>query len=133
MSRNCMSICISLIFCLPLFIVNCKDGTDKTKMEKKAEKPVMKKDAWIVPKVGLRYRDTPDLKGKKLGVIPFREYVQIIEETGKDMTISGVTGKWSKVVWGKKTGWVFGGFLSSSVPQNPDTSYGPYGPYGPNK
>lgn len=133
MNRASISITIFLMLSIPLFIVNCKDSSNNPKMEKKAEKPAMKKDAWIVPKVGLRYRDTPDLNGKKLGVIPYSEKVVLVEEKGNDMTISGVTGKWSRVEWNNKTGWVFGGFLSSTRPEISGNSYGPYGPYGPNR
>ena len=44
------------------------------------------------------------------GIIEGREGI------GKEITIAGATGKGSRVKWGKKTGWVFGGFLSVENP-----------------
>ncbi len=78
-------------------IVYCQNNTDTVR--------------WITADVGLNMRASPDLNAKKIGLIPYGEKVQLIEETGDAITISGATGKWSKVEWKDKTGWVFGGFL----------------------
>lgn len=53
-------------------------------------------------------RETPDERGKKIVTIPYGERVTLIEETGKDITISSATGKWTKVEWNGKESWVFG-------------------------
>ena len=62
-------------------------------------------------KAGLVMRETPDTSGKKIALIPMDEEVTLLEEKGESVTIAGKTGKWSKVTWKDKTGWVFGGFL----------------------
>jgi len=71
---------------------------------------------WVTADVGLRMREAPDLNSKKITTIPYNEEVIFLEETGDKFTISGVTGKWTKVKWEDKTGWVFGGFLSKTNP-----------------
>jgi hypothetical protein len=63
---------------------------------------------------GLRMRDAPHLDGNQLCIIPFNTEVKLLEESGEEITISGAAGKWSKVEWNGKQGWVFGGFLSES-------------------
>ncbi len=70
---------------------------------------------YVASKSGLRMRDAPDISANKIDVIPNREKVELLEETGEAVTISGATGKWSKVKWKDKTGWVFGGFLTKST------------------
>ena len=42
--------------------------------------------------------------------------MKLLEEKGEDISLAGTTGKWSKVDWNGKTGWVFGGFLSEKKP-----------------
>lgn len=75
-------------------------------------KTVKTETRYISANGGLKLRDKPDTKGKVLGIIPDGAKVVLLEETGKAMTISGATGKWSNVKWVDETGWVFGGFLS---------------------
>jgi hypothetical protein len=60
---------------------------------------------------GLRMRDKPDISGKIITTIPDKEIVDVLEEKGATLTISGATGRWCKVKWYDNTGWVFGGFL----------------------
>lgn len=62
-------------------------------------------------KAGLVMRETPDTSGKKIALIPLDDEVTLLEEKGESVTIAGKSGKWSKVTWKDKTGWVFGGFL----------------------
>ncbi|MBN1798555.1 MAG: SH3 domain-containing protein [Spirochaetales bacterium] len=57
-------------------------------------------------------REAPNLGAKKIGLIPYGEQVLLIEETGAPVAISGITGRWSKINWKGKAGWVFGGFLT---------------------
>jgi hypothetical protein len=66
---------------------------------------------YAAAKGGLVMRETPDTSGKKIGLIPMDEEVTLLEEKGEAVTIAGKKGKWSKVTWKDKTGWVFGGFL----------------------
>jgi hypothetical protein len=67
---------------------------------------------WITADAGLNMRDAPNLNAKKIGLIPYGEQVLLIEETGNPITISGATGKWSKIKWKGKMGWVFGAYLA---------------------
>jgi uncharacterized protein YgiM (DUF1202 family) len=67
----------------------------------------------VISKGGLRLRDTPDQKGEIITVIPEGEKVEMIEVTGEELTIAGTSGKWSRIRWRDKSGWVFGGFLTA--------------------
>jgi hypothetical protein len=57
-------------------------------------------------------RSSSQLKSKIIAVIPEGTRVTLVSEKGKEITISGVKGKWSRVKWKGKTGWVFGGYLA---------------------
>jgi len=78
-----------------------------------SEKISPEKARTVNSKGGLRMRDNPDQKSQIIVVIPEGEKVELLEVTGDEVTISGATGKWSKVRWKYKSGWVFGGFLTA--------------------
>jgi len=63
---------------------------------------------------GLKMRSGPDQKSDVLAVIPNGKTVIVIEEKPEEMTIGNRKGKWCKVEYDGKTGWVFGGFLKES-------------------
>jgi|GEM_PF-4292998 len=69
---------------------------------------------WVTAEPGLRMREAPNEKAKKIVTIPYGEEVIFIEETGDEITVSGATGRWTRIEWNGKTGWVFGGFLSDN-------------------
>ena len=56
-------------------------------------------------------RESPDRQARPLGNIPDSTIVAFVEETGNEVEIAGKKGKWTKISWETKTGWVFGGFL----------------------
>ncbi len=92
-----------------------KEGDSPETVIENKEIIITEKSRKIISKGGLRMRDAPDISGTKIGVIPRGEIVELLEESGETITISGATGKWSRVKWKNKTGWVFGGFLSTDV------------------
>jgi uncharacterized protein len=105
--------------------VNVKDNEGKTALSEaslKGYKDVVEylsgknNSKWVTTEAGLRMRENPDFKSKKIDTIPYADEVKILQEKGKNITISGATGKWCKVEWKDKTGWVFGGFLNETVP-----------------
>ncbi len=55
----------------------------------------------VTTKAGLNLRETADTAGKKKGVIPFGETVEITEINPAEVTIAGKTGRWVKVKWKK--------------------------------
>lgn len=65
---------------------------------------------------GLRMRSSPDIKGDLIVVIPEKRAVEVLEESGEALSISGRIGRWNRVLYNGRTGWVFGGFLSD--PEN---------------
>ncbi len=64
---------------------------------------------------GLNLRDAPSTSGKAISLVPNGVDVLVIEESGSATTIQGVSGRWTKVEWGGKRGWVFGGFLGPTL------------------
>ncbi len=71
---------------------------------------------YVAVKDGLNMREEPSPTGKKMLTISYRQEVQKLEEKPESFTIDKTEGKWTKVSWRGKTGWVFGGFLSSNAP-----------------
>ncbi|MCB1201564.1 MAG: SH3 domain-containing protein [Leptospiraceae bacterium] len=72
---------------------------------------------YVTANSGLVVRDAASTDGKKLTVIPFGKAVEASAVKNEDMTISGKTGRWTKVHYATgKTGWAFGGFLSDTAP-----------------
>jgi hypothetical protein len=67
---------------------------------------------YVAVKDGLNMREEPSPTGKKMLTIPYRQEVLKLEEKPESFTIDKTEGKWTKVTWQGKTGWVFGGFLS---------------------
>jgi hypothetical protein len=65
----------------------------------------------VTTEAGLRLRESADTTGKIIVTIPYKSVVQVLEEKGEPITISGKTGKWCRIAWKNKTGWAFGGFL----------------------
>jgi hypothetical protein len=68
---------------------------------------------YVGAKSGLMMREKPDVKGKTITLIPEGEELVLIEEKSEKINIAGKKGKWSKIKWKDKTGWVFGGFLQT--------------------
>lgn len=75
-----------------------------------------KKMRYIAASSGLSLRFAPRAGSRRVAVIPFRDEVNVEKESGRKRTIQGKTGRWSRVVWKGKKGWVFGGFLSETMP-----------------
>lgn len=59
----------------------------------------------------LALRVAPGRKSNFIRAIPYGATVQVIDRFGPDDIARGVEGKWCKVSYRGKTGWVFGGFL----------------------
>jgi hypothetical protein len=66
---------------------------------------------WVNAEAGLHIRDKASIDGNVIGAIPYAEKVMLLYEEDKLETIDGIAGKWSKIRWQEKEGWVFGGFL----------------------
>ncbi|MCU0846817.1 MAG: SH3 domain-containing protein [Spirochaetes bacterium] len=64
----------------------------------------------VIAKEGLRLRESPDQPSKAVDLIPFGERATVFQKSGRDIAISGATGKWCKIRWKGKNGWAFGGF-----------------------
>jgi len=59
----------------------------------------------------LALRVAPGRKSNFIRAIPYGAKVQVLDRFGPDDMARGVEGKWYKVAYRGKTGWVFGGFM----------------------
>ncbi|MCB1160778.1 MAG: SH3 domain-containing protein [Leptospiraceae bacterium] len=102
-------ILVSIFIFVSLFSTNCKESKSIDSRTTSSDNQTVFK--YVTPKSGLIMRSKPSTSGKKLGLIPFKSKVKIIEESKEVLTISGATGRWTKVNYNKQDAWVFGGFL----------------------
>jgi hypothetical protein len=68
----------------------------------------------VTAKAGLNVRDRADASGKKTGLVPFGETVEITETSPDEVTVAGKTGRWVKIKWKKLNGWAFDAFLGET-------------------
>ncbi|MEM7182811.1 MAG: SH3 domain-containing protein [Spirochaetota bacterium] len=61
---------------------------------------------------GLFMRQRPGTKYKKIGSIPFKAQVKVVDRFGPKDKIGSLKGYWLKVDYNGKVGWAFSGFLS---------------------
>lgn len=89
---------------------------------KKENNPVVKsdvrKDLYVNARDGLRLRAAADQTGAVLDLVPYGTKVTILEEGPAIVTIGGASGRWCRVQWNGKTGWVFGGLLKNARPED---------------
>ncbi|MCP4137399.1 MAG: SH3 domain-containing protein [bacterium] len=90
-----------LLFVSILFICGCKKGTGDTD------------NYFVKARTGLVLRSKATTSSKKITTIPYKAAVTVVEYSGKEETIGGVSAPWARVKYGNKTGWVFSGFLSN--------------------
>lgn len=74
------------------------------------------KARWIINADGTTMNDTPAVDGTKITFVPFMAKVFIVEENAVEETIGGKTGKWVKVEWNGKAGWIFSGAVTQVRP-----------------
>ncbi len=72
-------------------------------------------------KSGLSIRNAPKLEAEKIGVIPYREELKLLEVTREQLSITefpgfDFTGNWVKVKYKEIQGFVFSGYISKHTP-----------------
>jgi hypothetical protein len=60
----------------------------------------------------LKMREAPNLKGSLITVLEKGTIVKILEQTESSIKVDNIESPWYKISINKKTGWVFGGFIS---------------------
>jgi hypothetical protein len=100
-----MKLKIFVIF-LVIFFANCKEKEKANETDNNMN---------VSAEGGLRMRSEPSPEASTIITIPNNSKVLKIEETGEIKTISGKSGKWTKVKFNNTEGWVFGGFLEKSL------------------
>ncbi len=69
---------------------------------------------WIKAINGLNIRKSNNINAPKIELIPYGSQVEINYEDNEFVTIDGIKSKWVNIEWKNKSGWIFGGYLSSS-------------------
>jgi hypothetical protein len=109
MNKTFYVIRILLAFLIIVSSFSCK---------KEIKEEVPRGQLWVTTEKGLWLRETPNVNGKQIILIPFKEMVYIYEITDKDDTVAGVTDRWGRVKYNDKMGWAFRGFLNNVDPNN---------------
>ena len=112
-----MSIRHSLPYLFLFFVIfSCKKAENQP-VEEKASTPVI--TATVEANSGLRLRKSPDLDGEKLGLIPDKTLIQVLEISPDRIKVGMEEGNWTKVQWNGLQGWVFGAYLKYEGNQDP--------------
>lgn len=74
-------------------------------------------DRYVIERQGVNHHNKPELSSGKITRIPYATKVKFIWEQPNTISISGKKGKWTKVEYNNRFGWVFGGFLSKDQPK----------------
>jgi hypothetical protein len=108
------------LLCLVFLILSCPKAEQTTTDKEETVYTGKAQPRWVNATAGLRIRDSASLDSNVIGAIPYGEKVILLHEQDKEEEIEGITGRWSRIRWQDKEGWVFGGFLQKEeiVPPN---------------
>jgi hypothetical protein len=70
---------------------------------------------FVGSKEGLRVRDTPDVSGNVLGVLPFQSEILTVDRSDTEAVIDNIRDYWYAFQTENGYGWVFGGYLKNSI------------------
>jgi len=70
---------------------------------------------YVKAPAGLRVRNSPDINAERIGVLDDLTEVLVLKEDENNLTIDGISGKWTLIETDDIQGWVFGGFLSNTT------------------
>jgi hypothetical protein len=70
---------------------------------------------YVGSKEGLRVRDTPDISGTVLGVLPFQNEILTVGRSETETVIDNIRDYWYAFQTENWYGWVFGGYLKNSI------------------
>ena len=80
--------------------------------------PDLPKIMYVNASSGLRMRDDPSLSSSVRVTIPYGERIVVTARSGTTVTIDRITDYWYKTFIRGYTGWVFGGYLSETLPSD---------------
>jgi hypothetical protein len=100
-----------MLLCLVLLVLSCPKGEQTAPDKEETVYTGKAQPRWVNATVGLRIRDNANLDSNVIGAIPYGEKVILLHEQDKEEEIDGIMGRWSRIRWQDKEGWVFGGFL----------------------
>jgi hypothetical protein len=102
-------ILLSVFMILIYTSISCKKKLEPTSSLQ--QKNISETTRYVSAEKGLFLREEAKTTGKKIVLIPFKEKVDVIEESQTEETIDSISGKWTRVRYKDKEGWAFGGYL----------------------
>ena len=115
-----MKYCWACIVLFNLFIYGCREKAiiPNTNEADNNVKSVNARTFYVAPHDGLNLRTEPGLGGTRIRALRQYTKLTVIDTSLGKETIDGINDYWYKVDTGEDTGWVFGGYLTSSFPGN---------------
>ena len=101
---------------ISLVLGNCKKGTSNSSDGNSNQNTGSNQFVRIVmAEGGLNIRETPMLDGKISFLIPKYSLIEVLEEVGEELEVKDKKGKWTKIQFGDKSGYAFGGYLTRAI------------------
>ncbi len=99
-----------------LAITGCKKGTTNqtNSTNGTSNTPSSQIGKLVIAEGGLNARENPDLTAKVVFLLPNYYSIETYEEVGEEMEVKDKKGKWTKIDYEGKTGYVFGGYLTNA-------------------
>jgi len=117
---------IILVAAIACFIGISSCGKSAASSAEQAAAPILR-TMYVNALNGLRVRDAPE-DGEQIALLKYFTEVSVLEEKETAVTIGDVTGRWSLIEAAVDDavikGWVFGGFLTDQMPDDPSFLFG---------
>lgn len=97
-----------ILFLISIFLILCSEKNEDITEKNIIRKPM---NLIVTAKGGLRFREKPSIKGKVILTIPEGESIEAYNYVSDTETHDGKEGKWQRVKYKGKFGYVFSGFL----------------------
>ena len=78
---------------------------------------------YVASKEGLNQRESASVSSRKIGTLLYGSRVIVVEKSIERVTIDGITDHWYRCQ-GRERSWVFGGYLSTTMPDDTDSVLG---------
>jgi len=78
---------------------------------------------YVTSKNGLNQRETPSATSRKIGTLVYGSRVVVLEKSVNSVIIDGITDYWYRCQGGDGF-WIFGGYLSSTIPDDTEPVLG---------
>lgn len=74
---------------------------------------IITNDYYVCDLFGTYLRSEPNIKSEKLGIIPFKQKVNVLKQDNILDMVNSIKNYWYFIEYREKKGWVFGGYLTN--------------------